>query len=626
MLIHFESHGQRLEALKALGAGIEEEKAASSVTSEAPSSEAADSLAPLMRGKVNEIDFCLAPADVSLSRAYGITSSSKPKKIESGEEDLGSSGSALSPTMSLTRALNNASNRAVRRILLSRSWPSAEALNQSLRQVAAAVAASNEASRKAGRKCPVPQPILKVLTRKRDTKVGGTSSKAPNSSSRSRTDAEYVSDQIMSFREKYGHLSGYRYAEDYLECVLSLATVGVESSKVANVLSDGVYDESYRRILGVLGTAGILWNTPSDGANGGEIGPRRMAEEMKDQDICLSMMDKISMKKETQKRKSAENSPKEIKGDGEDAEETELTNKYLGGVLLSAKEPTITRQLNKLANIVQRALLFGGDQELLVLAETLDADCAAFTERWYPTDGGDETPDPNPPVNDVESRPGLQYLRALIQLLRNCYNNGVVTNLEPPVPLLNSYANAYERLVATAVELGSGYLKPSMLSKTMPIPRTAREELGRFAVWESNFRQSSTTKDVSAYPEDLEGSWEVRDEIAGETIGTSKVQLLPDGNVLVASPLQGLRWRLDPGPTHLDTCTFQVLSDDGTILQYRGFIDRGARLEARFSKRSIAIRGSVQFQMRDGNVDYYQDMLPINYREGTTKFVMTKIG
>jgi hypothetical protein len=61
-------------------------------------------------------------------------------------------------------------------------------------------------------------------------------------------------------------------------------------------------------------------------------------------------------------------------------------------------------------------------------------------------------------------------------------------------------------------------------------------------------------------------------------------------------------------------------------LQYRGFIDRGARLEARFSKRPIRIRGSVMFQMREGgSIDYYKDMLPINYRTGTTKFVMTKI-
>jgi hypothetical protein len=109
----------------------------------------------------------------------------------------------------------------------------------------------------------------------------------------------------------------------------------------------------------------------------------------------------------------------------------------------------------------------------------------------------------------------------------------------------------------------------------------------------------------------------------------STVVFTSQGKVEVAPPMQGLRWRLDPGPTHLDTCTFQVLSDDGTILQYRGFIDRGARLEARYSKRPVRIRGSVMFQMRDGDSvllgqDYWKDMLPINYKTGTTKFVMTK--
>ena len=100
--------------------------------------------------------------------------------------------------------------------------------------------------------------------------------------------------------------------------------------------------------------------------------------------------------------------------------------------------------------------------------------------------------------------------------------------------------------------------------------------------------------------------------------------------MVVKPPLKGLRWRLDPGPTHLDTCTFQVLSDDGAILQYRGFVDRGARLEARFSNRSIKIRGGVSFLMRDGDVallgdDYAKDVLPINYQAGATRFVMSKV-
>ena len=102
------------------------------------------------------------------------------------------------------------------------------------------------------------------------------------------------------------------------------------------------------------------------------------------------------------------------------------------------------------------------------------------------------------------------------------------------------------------------------------------------------------------------------------------------GEVTVAPPMQGLRWRLDPGPTHLDTCTFQVLSDDGAILQYKGFVDRGSRLEARISKRSISMRGSVSFLMRDADGggmsdDYYDDILPMNYKNGMTKFSMNRI-
>lgn len=297
-----------------------------------------------------------------------------------------------------------------------------------------------------------------------------------------------------------------------------------------------------------------------------------------------------------------------------------------GKVILSTNEPTVTRQLNSLSNIVLRVLLFGGDQELLVLSETLASNREDFVDRWYPGTGA-------PKDDDEETRPGVQYLNALVLLLRKCYDNGVVTSFEPFVPLILSYCNSYERLLGSTVELGSGYIRPivtpSALS-SMPKPRTAQEELGRFAVWESNFRAMDGGNQQSSHPEDLEGVWEVKDEVGGETIGISTVVFEPQGNVLVKPPMQGLRWRLDPGPTHLDTCTFQVLGEDGTVLQYRGFIDRGARLEARVSKRSINVRGSVMFQMRDGDVavigeDYWKDMLPFNYKTGTTKFVMKKI-
>lgn len=368
----------------------------------------------------------------------------------------------------------------------------------------------------------------------------------------------------------------------------------------------------------------------------------RISKKLNDQDICLSMLDKIQLQRgkaadrllngkskvvvnggnDKDKARAESGGSEADESGGEKKRSLKFWKKNPLNIILSEDEPTMTRQLNALSNIVKRALLFGGDQELLVLTETLDSNRSPFAERWYPGTGG-----PSEKMED-ESRPGLQYLNALVLLLRRAYDDGIVTDLEPGVPLIQSYSNSYERLIASLVELGSGYIRPmSSNVLSMPKPRTAKEELGRFAVWESNFR--STGGETASYPEDLEGTWEVKDEVGGETIGISNVVFEPQGEVKVAPPLQGLRWRLDPGPTHLDTCTFQVLGEDGTVLQYRGFIDRGARLEARFSKRPTKIRGSVMFQMRDGDFavmgeDYWKDMLPINYKTGTTKFVMTK--
>lgn len=192
------------------------------------------------RGKVNEIDFCIAPADVSLSRSYSTSINAKTGGIQAPAANQ-------EPVLSLTRALNNASNRAVRRILLARAWPSAEALNKSFRQAAAmekqreAGLAAGGSDEKSGAKCPVPRPILNLIMRRRagptvpsktlDDKLSKEGSPSP----RSRTDEEYVSDQLKAFRERYGQLPGYTYAEAYLESILSLATSGKESARVQEV-------------------------------------------------------------------------------------------------------------------------------------------------------------------------------------------------------------------------------------------------------------------------------------------------------------------------------------------------------------------------------------------------------
>lgn len=700
------------------------------------------------RGKVNEIDFCMSPSDFSLSRLYQSSStsstgtslsSSKLIKSKDGSDMLNDTDGTRNiqrPTMSLTRALNNASNRAVRRILLSRSWPTSEALNLSLRQVLAkgssvdnlkasaeqtkeSTTASLPEIEESTAKCPVPRPILNVIMRgqlmnkegdsdgkeeKKDTVTDGNM-KSSQPSFKNRSDEQWVEEQMQSFHKTYGATPGYNYAEAYMECILSLATKGVESRRVKDVMNDGVYEDAYRRLIAVLKSVGVMFEkVDSDPEDGEDLKYPRMqiSKKIIDQDFCLSMVDKINIKNEkiasengnqkpkindfdtapvkatsTEEDKSKqepeilandegggfsnnekESIPKDkkrinvaekimsffriqeekdesvtqiledetsIAKDNVNTEQLDFIKREdLGGVLLSAEEPTMTRQLNVLSNIVQRALLFGGDQELLVLSETLKADQPAFIKRWYP-DSRSLTSDP-----ESEERPGVQFYNSIVRLLKDAYTLGVITDINPPLPLTSSFSNAYERLTASLVQFGSGYLKPvSTGNKFSSPPKTPKEEFIRFREWEISLRQAKP--DVSDYPPDLVGSWQVKDQIGGKTIGTSTVVFKPEGEVSVDPPLRGLRWRLDPGPTHLDTCTFQVLSDDGAILEYKGFMDRGARLESRFSRRSIKIRGAVSLQMRDGDIslnsdDYNRrDMLPLASEPGVTRFVMTKV-
>mmetsp|Transcript_26514 Transcript_26514/g.56972 ORF Transcript_26514/g.56972 Transcript_26514/m.56972 type:complete len:946 (-) Transcript_26514:237-3074(-) len=686
--------------------------------------------------KMNEIDFTLAPTDVSLSRSY--------QKIK-----VMGMTAQTSQSLSLTRALNTASNRAVRRILLSRSWPSAEALNLSLRTVLMQQQQKEEIA-KAGlmeedndkAKCPVPRPILNILMNRRGEPDTSNSSSSGTAEERERL---WIKNQIADFRESYRETPNYNQAEAYLESVLSLATSGTESERVADVMWGGMYVDPYVRILSVIQSVGaVLEEAPDEGGSGSST-LRRIAKKLIDQDICLSMLDKISLANERNRndiedggkerpnpvaipydaaaqlaydadssnqsmsfdefkvkyvsdtvamvslkkkqrdedeKSSIEEAKKETKDEpkresrlrrlafwsrdrkSSKGEETKIEASNvdtppatvssddiessssptpaivinpddLGGVLLSAEEPTMTRQLNVLSNIIQRTLIFGGDQELLVLSETLDADKPAFIQRWYKNDPAEDT--------DIhtETRPGVQYLNSLIQILRDCYTNGVIEDVTPTLPLTKGYQNAYGRLTASLIELGSGYVRPSSSSAlslstaatakyltSMAPPKSPIEELGRFASWESAVRKNLDNGE-NPHPDDLVGTWSVQDVVGTQTIGTTDVVFKPQGEVTVKPPMQGLRWRLDPGPTHLDTCTFQVLSDDGAILQYKGFVDRGSRLEARVSKRSVTMRGGVSFLMRDaegGNVGngYWDDMVPMNFNSGTTKFIMSR--
>jgi len=92
------------------------------------------------------------------------------------------------------------------------------------------------------------------VRRRADKKYPGNSkndNKFDASPPKSRTDEEYVTDQLNNFRERYGNLPGYSFAEAYLESILSLATSGKESPRVQEV--------GKRFYIFLLLRASILW-------------------------------------------------------------------------------------------------------------------------------------------------------------------------------------------------------------------------------------------------------------------------------------------------------------------------------------------------------------------------------
>lgn len=74
------------------------------------------------------------------------------------------------------------------------------------------------------------------------------------------------------------------------------------------------------------------------------------------------------------------------------------------------------------------------------------------------------------------------------------------------------------------------------------------------------------------------------------------MEFAKDGRIDVKNALStGLQWFFRPGPAHLDTCEFFISSklDPDLLLKYVGFIDRGQRIESRFSKSPIRMTGRV---------------------------------
>ena len=326
-----------------------------------------------------------------------------------------------------------------------------------------------------------------------------------------------------------------------------------------------MYDRGYRRLLTLLKDAGCRFYE----SGGGRPLPAA------DQNICLSIMDSM----------------------------------------LSDDEPSVTRELNRISNVVSRAMLYGSKKEKDSLAGTLMGHVPTFISQEEYSVG--------PQGQEVTYLRALAYLLehglgpAQEQITGQLSNTGafgesvigggvgsVSVESEGSLRLYDAYTNAFQRLVEVCVG--------EIAARRVPTA-TAQDDdfLLNFVLWEQSLRRNLTADMWAPNPKELAGDWELID-ISGMGTLTSvmvsdpdiyfgmkkgvRVQLLGDGRVDVDYPESvGQRWFFKPGPAHLDTCEFSIFSEkDSTVeLKYTGFIDRGQRIESRFSQQPIRMTGRV---------------------------------
>lgn len=369
---------------------------------------------------------------------------------------------------------------------------------------------------------------------------------------------------------------------DKLESLLMSGEVseGLLSATGTNEGKGNLYDRGYRRLLTVLKDAGCTFGESGEGR------PR----PPEDKNICLSLFDMSA----------------------------------------PPSEPSVTKELNRISNVVSRAMLYGGVQEKERLAQTMESKLPTLLRDFdLEEDSQDKT-----------------YLAALAYMLRfglgpaqeqisGEFSNsgsfgesvveggiGQVKFERGELRLFDAYSNAFQRVVDTCLS--------EISYRKLPQGSQANDDfLVNFVQWEQSLRRNLTTDLWAPNPKELAGSWELVDVSGMGSLQSVmvqdpkiffgmnkgvKVNLMDDGRVEVDYPLTvGMRWFFKPGPAHLDTCEFTINSEkDATVeLKYTGFIDRGQRIESRFSQQPIRMTGRVMSSIK-------------GEPQGSCRFVMAK--
>ena len=424
------------------------------------------------------------------------------------------------------------------------------------------------------------------------------------------------------------------HAMNFLDAVAALSVCSNLSAdetrnKIQNVYP---YNLVYAKVVDMLQNANCEYQNILDG----KLVPQ-------DKEICLSLMDSISENTRMTRTKILNQLSNRVLrtlvyGTNEDCQSLseelkENKEKYLKASItqcpLDLEQNTVEESDKEIemdkCPVDHKALLAQGLTEEEIRAQLSKG--SSFSLVSKSSDSPKSIPVKGKPSMSLTPNPGeSMYYDALVAHTKS--------GMEARIPgLSGSYSNAYQRLLTLIVqEIGT---------RQGPINDDFYES---FVSWESGLRKNLTEPFWNPLPTELTGVWfleedfnmykdgrrrtsrndvgprtrkqvanrlPTKEELLNEETaeGGQRLSLYEgvpvvfrkDGSMQV-DPEIGLggTWRLEPGPTHLDTIFFSIIpaGRPSSVLQYQGYIDRGQRIECRFSKRPIRMMGRVNYLVR----------------------------
>jgi hypothetical protein len=288
--------------------------------------------------------------------------------------------------------------------------------------------------------------------------------------------ARACADKIESSSDAFGWLctQDLLISRIYLDRLEKLLLKGI----VQDSILGGIYDRGYKRLLTILKDIGCIF-------------PPNNRPKPIDQDICLSMMDKIQQKN-----------------------------------MLNLK-PTKTQVLNTLSNVVYRAVLYGRKFEKEIIVNDIESMIPAFVSNY--TRGDIHSQEVlfmktliillNQGLSSAENvilNQNKKYDDSNILSIRSDSLNGKLENISNIKEIMSdrlndTYQNAFHRIVECCfTEIGR---------RASSIPEN-NEILINIANWEKNLRVDMTDGLWKRNPVELAGTWLLAD-VRGEGSLTS---------------------------------------------------------------------------------------------------------